>query len=183
METQRSPLLNWPYYYQFNYQGKSMEELKNLLICTTLELETTKLAAQEEIRKREEQLVHFQELLNKAITERNEAQENCKVLLLDKLLLQQQQKQHIVNSGSSSSNIEEELTSTKKVIESNHNKNNNNNNVGNFTSSDCEESIISSPQSPPPPQQPPLAALPENAMRLCQPRKHCRKRGAFYRQL
>uniref|UniRef100_A0A803MGS5 Uncharacterized protein n=1 Tax=Chenopodium quinoa TaxID=63459 RepID=A0A803MGS5_CHEQI len=101
METLRTPLLNWPYYYQ----GKSIEELKHSLICTTLELETTKLAAQEEIRKREEQLTHLQELLNKAITEKNEAQENCKTLLLEKLYIQQQQQmvppQSIISSPSS----------------------------------------------------------------------------------
>ncbi|XP_021766410.1 kinesin-related protein 12-like [Chenopodium quinoa] len=182
METLRTPLLNWPYYYQ----GKSIEELKHSLICTTLELETTKLAAQEEIRKREEQLTHLQELLNKAITEKNEAQENCKTLLLEKLYIQQQQQMvpPQVHSGSSSS-IEDEpttatTTTTTKRVFSKNNNNNNNNNGGNFSSSDGEESIISSPSSPLPlplPLQPSPSALSETALTLLTPKKPLPEKG------
>lgn len=165
METQRNPLLNWPYYYQ----SKSIEELKHSLICTTLELETTRLAAQEEIRKKEEQLTNLRELFNKALSERDEAQENYKALFLEKLLIQQQTQQIIasqVHSGSSSS-IEDEPTITKKGLDSITNG-------GNISSSDCDESIISSPSSPPPP---PSSALPENALQLLSSKKQLPEKG------
>lgn len=157
METQTSTLLNWPYYYQ----GKSIEELKHSLVCTTLELETTKLAAQEEIRRREDQLTHLKKLLNKTISERDEAQENCKTLLLEKLLLQKQQKQQQTatpHSGSSSS-IEDEPTIVKNGVEFLNNGNN-------LCSSDSDDSIISSPPPPQPSHSALSAAVPEQALQL-----------------
>lgn len=180
METQTSPLLSWPYYYQ----GKSIEELKHSLVCTTLELETTKLAAQEEIRKREDQLTHLQELLNRTISERDEAQENCKTLLYEKIFLQQQQQQQQnplpqVNSGSSSSIEDEPTTTTRKLhgVDSNNN-NNNNNNGAHLSSSDCEESIISSPTSPLRlPLSSPSSAVPEAALQLLSSKKPLPEKG------
>ncbi|WJZ89771.1 hypothetical protein VitviT2T_008963 [Vitis vinifera] len=163
MDNQRhTPLLNWAYYCQ----GKNMEELRHSLVCTTLELETMRLAAQEELRRRDDQLAHLKDLLTRTIRERDEAQDKCHRLLLEKILLHQQHQQTANLSGISS--IEDE---PRRGIDSNNG----------FSSSDCEESIVSSPvidpvpppqlpqQQPPPPpppqlQQPP--SMPEAALQL-----------------
>ncbi|OMO82869.1 hypothetical protein CCACVL1_11717 [Corchorus capsularis] len=131
-----------------------MEELRHSLLYTTLELEQTRMTVQEELRKRDDQLIQLKDLLNRAMRERDEAQEKCQRLFLEKLLLhQQQQQQGAPLSGVSS--IEDE---PRRGIDSNNG----------FSSSDCEESIVSSPvldtiQQPPqlspapPPQAPPPA--------------------------
>ncbi|KAI3908323.1 hypothetical protein MKX01_027345 [Papaver californicum] len=120
---------NVPLSLAYYYQGKNMEELRQSLLYTTLELETTRLAAQEEIRKRDEQVIHLEDLLNRAITEKNEAEEKCQKLLMDKLVLVQQ-----TTPLSGISSIEDEQRrggggDSNTVI----------------SSSDCEESIVSSP--------------------------------------
>ncbi|KAF6171492.1 hypothetical protein GIB67_018016 [Kingdonia uniflora] len=99
-----------------------MEELSYSLFYTTLELETTRLEAQEEIQKREDQITHLKDLLNIAIQERDEAQEKSQKLIMEKLLVlrQQQPQQTPPLSGISS-----------------------------LSSSDCEESIVSSPMDDP----------------------------------
>uniref|UniRef100_A0A5B7AE64 Putative arp2/3 complex-activating protein rickA-like n=1 Tax=Davidia involucrata TaxID=16924 RepID=A0A5B7AE64_DAVIN len=151
MDNQRSPLLSWAYYYQ----GKSMEELRQSLLITTLELETTKLKAEEELKMRDEQLTHLKDLFSKAIKERDEAQDKCQRLLFEKLLLQQQFQQTAPLSGISS--IEDE---PRRGLDSNNG----------FSSSDCEESIVSSPvidPIPPPPLQappPPPLLVPEKPL-------------------
>ncbi|KAL6561009.1 hypothetical protein OROGR_003799 [Orobanche gracilis] len=82
MEIQPSPLLSWAYYYQ----GKSMEELRQKLLYTTVELEQTRATVQDELRKRDDQLLNLKELLNKVIRERDEAQEKCHKLLLENIV-------------------------------------------------------------------------------------------------
>ncbi|KAK8645678.1 hypothetical protein V6N13_119501 [Hibiscus sabdariffa] len=118
-----------------------MEELRYSLFCTTLELEQTRMAAQEELRKRDDQSIQLKELLTKAMRERDEAQEKCQKLLLEKLLLQQQQQ---VAPLSGVSGVEDER---RRGIDSNNG----------FSSSDCEGSIVSSPVLDPirQPQLPP----------------------------
>ncbi|KAF9597193.1 hypothetical protein IFM89_016334 [Coptis chinensis] len=129
MEYPRSSLIDWPY----NYQGKSVEELRHCLFCTTLELETTILAAQEEIKRREDQVIHLKELLNKTITERDEAKDKCQSLLMDKVILfQQLQLQNQTTPLSGVSSIDE---GTRRGGDSN----------AGLSSSDCGESIVSSP--------------------------------------
>ncbi|KAE9600581.1 hypothetical protein Lal_00045365 [Lupinus albus] len=123
---QHNTLLNWAYYCH----GKSMEELRQFLMYTTLELEQTKVAVQEELRKRDDQLLSLKDLLNKSIMERDQAQEKCHKLLLEKLLFQQQQQQQIA-PVSGISNIEDD---PRRGIDSSNG----------FSSSDCEESIVSS---------------------------------------
>ncbi|KAL7198269.1 hypothetical protein ACSBR2_020720 [Camellia fascicularis] len=123
MDNQCSPLLTWAYYSQ----GRSMDELRQSLLLTTLELETTRLKAQEELKMRDEQLNHLKSLLSEAIRERDEAQDKCHKLFLDQLLA----------PISGISRIEDE---PKRGLDSNNG----------FSSSDCEESII----SPPPPAIP-----------------------------
>ncbi|KAE8037728.1 hypothetical protein FH972_010293 [Carpinus fangiana] len=141
MDNQRSPLLSWGAYY---FQGKSMDELRSTLLYTSLELEQTRLAVQEELRKRDDQLLNLKDLLSKAMRERDEAQEKCHRLLLEKLLIQQQQQQQQTGPLSGISSIEDE---PRRGIDSNNG----------FSSSDCEESIVSSPvvEPIPPPQLPP----------------------------
>lgn len=129
-----------------------MEELRHSLLYTTLELEQTRLAVQEELRKRDDQLIHLKDLLSNAIRERDEAQEKCQRLFFEKVLLQQQQQQQQQNAPLSGiSSIEDE---PRRGIDSNNG----------FSSSDCEESIVSSPVIDPilqpPTQLPPLAAAP-----------------------
>ncbi|GFQ05218.1 hypothetical protein PHJA_002665900 [Phtheirospermum japonicum] len=129
MDNQRSLLLNWTYFHQ----EKSMDELRQSLVLT-MELEDTKLKAQEELKLRDEQISQLKELLNRAIKEKTEAQEKCQKVIFEKLLLQQQiQQQH---SGVSS--IEDD---PRRGLDSNNG----------FSSSDCDESIVSSPHHLPPP--------------------------------
>ncbi|GMI81888.1 hypothetical protein like AT5G22930 [Hibiscus trionum] len=123
MDSQRGPLFSWSY---FN-QGKTMEELRYSLFYTTLELEQTRMAAQGELRKRDDQLIQLKELLNKAVRERDEAQGKCRKLFLEKLLLQQ-----AAAPLSGVSGVEDER---RRGIDSNNG----------FSSSDCEGSIVSSP--------------------------------------
>ncbi|CAL0332306.1 unnamed protein product [Lupinus luteus] len=124
MDNQHSSLLNCAHYCH----GKTMEELKQCLIYTTLELEQTKVAVQEELRKRDDQLLGLKDLLKKTIMERDEAQEKCHKLLLEKLLFHHQQRASL--SGISS--IEDD---PRRVFDQNNA----------LSSSDCEESIVSSP--------------------------------------
>ncbi|KAI3856717.1 hypothetical protein MKX03_029984 [Papaver bracteatum] len=133
------------------YQGKSMEELRQSLLFTTLELEATRLAAQEEIRKRDEQMIHLEDLLNRAITEKNEAQEKCHRLVMDKLvLLQQPQQQTTPLSGMSS-------------IEDEQRRGGGDSNTA-ISSSDCEESIVSSPVAVDPFHSEMLKGVPEKPL-------------------
>lgn len=134
---QRTPLLSWAYYCQ----GKSMDELKQTLMYTTMELEQTRVTVQEELRKRDEQLHNLKELFNKVVRERDEAQEKCQRLFLEKLLFQQQKQQQNQDPLSGISSIEDEQQQQqqqqKRGIESSNNG---------ISLSDCEESIVSSPQ-------------------------------------
>ncbi|PON66476.1 hypothetical protein PanWU01x14_108980 [Parasponia andersonii] len=154
MDNQRNPLLgvSWAYYCQ----GKNVEdELRSSLWYAKLELEQTKVAVQEELRKKEDQLIHLRDLLSKAMREKDEAREKCQRLILEKLLLQQQQQQQQQQTAplSGISSIEDE---PRRGIDSNNG----------FSSSDCEESIVSSPvidtiqqtQLPTPPAAAPAAA-------------------------
>lgn len=134
-----------------------MEELKQTLMYTTLELEQTRAAVQDELRKRDDQLLSLKELLNKAMRERDEAQEKCQRLVLEKLVFQQQkQQQQQTGPVSGISSIEDE---PRRGIDSNNG----------LSSSDCEESIVSSPvidhiHLPQPP--PPLASMTEPMIEL-----------------
>lgn len=137
MDNQRTTtLLNWAYFYQ----DKGMDELRQTLLLTTMELENTRLKAQEELKIRENEILQLKDLLNRTINEKNEAQEKCQKLILEKLLLQQQQHQQQLlvhqqfqqQTGplSGISSIEDEPIITNRS----------------FSSSDCDESIVSSPQ-------------------------------------
>lgn len=101
-------------------------------MCTTLDLEQTKMFAHEEIRKRDEQLIHLRDILTKTIKERDEALEKCQRLMLDNNSLQHQQQKDMTPPLSGASSIEDETLQPQQVAS----------NKG-FSSSDCEESFMS----------------------------------------
>ncbi|XP_073158159.1 uncharacterized protein [Henckelia pumila] len=123
--------LNWTYFHQ----EKSMDDWRQSVLLN-MELE-------EELRIRDEQIAQLQEMLQVAIKQRDEAQENCQNVFFEKILIQQRLNQSAPNSGISS------------IEEDDPRKGNELSNV--FSSSDCDESIVSSPTHlpPPPPQQQP----------------------------
>lgn len=102
----------WPSIFQ------TMEDLRHCLLYTTLELENTKLAVEQEINKREHQLIHIRKLVEKVARERDEAHDQCQRLLLQNIVLQQHEHEHT------------------RENESNHR----------ILTSDCEESIVLPPQ-------------------------------------
>ncbi|XP_009788570.1 uncharacterized protein LOC107828009 isoform X1 [Nicotiana tabacum] len=131
MDNQRTTLLNWAYFYQ----GKSMDELRQTLLLTTLELENTRLKAQEELKMRDDEIIQLKDLLNRAINDKNEAQEKCQTLVLEKLLLQQQQHQQL---------LQQQFQQTGPILSGVSSIEDEPRNNG-FSSSDCDESIVSSP--------------------------------------
>ncbi|KAI3461370.1 hypothetical protein Pfo_018033 [Paulownia fortunei] len=155
MDNQRSLLLNWTYFHQ----EKSMDELRQSLLLT-MELEDTRLKAQEELKMRDEQIAQLRELLGRTIKERDEAQEKCQKVFFEKLLLQHQLQQQCQQSTPHSgiSSIEDD---PRRGMDSNNG----------FSSSDCDESIVSSPHHmpPAPPSQPPPEAEPELPIVLDRP--------------
>ncbi|KAK3228354.1 hypothetical protein Dsin_000235 [Dipteronia sinensis] len=119
MEVECSPL-NWGYCHQ--EEGLLMEELRNTLLYTTLELETTIVSAKEEIARRELELIHVKDVLNRTLKEKNDAQIKYQKLILENQTLQQQlqkqkQKQNqekadLPSSGSASSSEDHESKSS-----------------------------------------------------------------------
>lgn len=101
--------------------------MRQSLQLQTMELEDTRLEAQEEIKVRDCEIAQLKDMLNRVMKEGDD-------MLFEKLLLQQQQS--APNSGISS-NEDDHL---RRGIDSNNG----------FSSSDCEESIVSSPLQFPP---------------------------------
>ncbi|KAG9449521.1 hypothetical protein H6P81_009486 [Aristolochia fimbriata] len=89
MEHLRFPQFSWSCFHQ----GKSLEELRHALLCTSLELETTRLSAQEELDRKENEIKQLKDLLNRAIAERDEINDKYQGLLLQQQQQQQQQLQ------------------------------------------------------------------------------------------
>ncbi|XP_023520173.1 uncharacterized protein LOC111783474 [Cucurbita pepo subsp. pepo] len=81
MDTQRTPVLTSPYFLQ----SKNIDELRHSLLCTTMELEQTRIAAQEELKNRDDQVLYLKNLLNQAIRDRDEAIDKSNKLLLQNL--------------------------------------------------------------------------------------------------
>ncbi|KAG8387594.1 hypothetical protein BUALT_Bualt02G0037500 [Buddleja alternifolia] len=99
-----------------------MDELRQSLLLS-MELEDTRIKAQEDLKLKDEQISQLKHLLTTAIKERDEAQQNCQKLFLEKLIIQQKLQQNSANISS----IDDDPTRG-------------------FSSSDCDESIVSSPQ-------------------------------------
>ncbi|CAH2060329.1 unnamed protein product [Thlaspi arvense] len=112
MERQQNYLLGWVHQNQCNVK---MEELRHSLLHTTMELEQTRMVAQELLNSKDDRIMQLKDLLNKTIKEKDEAQERYNKLLLDQKFIFQHQ------SG------EEQDP-----------------NINGFPSSDGEESIVSS---------------------------------------
>ncbi|CAI9761537.1 unnamed protein product [Fraxinus pennsylvanica] len=119
------------------YQEKGMDGLRQSLLLT-MELEDTRLKAQEELKMRDEQIVQLKIMLSRAIKERDEAQDKCQKMFFGKLLLQNQCQK-------STTSIEDEPRRRSDSING-------------FSSSDCEESIVSSPPQVEPLPPPPTSA-------------------------
>ncbi|KAK8643334.1 hypothetical protein V6N13_012637 [Hibiscus sabdariffa] len=75
------------------YQQEGMEELKQTLMFTTVELETTLMSAKEEITRRELELVRLKDVLIRTLKQRDEAQAQCQKLAMEKFLLHRQLQQ------------------------------------------------------------------------------------------
>ncbi|KZV39330.1 dual specificity protein kinase splA [Dorcoceras hygrometricum] len=127
MDIQKGLPLNWPYFYQ----EKSMDELRHSLVLT-MELEETRLKAQEELRNRDEHILQLRLLLNRAIEERDGAKERCQNVFFEKLMLQQQLAQQCHQSAPHSgiSGVEDDPRRNG------------------LSSSDSDDSIVSSPPVP-----------------------------------
>ncbi|CAA3015573.1 Hypothetical predicted protein [Olea europaea subsp. europaea] len=123
MEDQCSPL-SWAYYYQED----GIEDLKHSLLYSTLELQTAILSANEEISRKDDEILHLKNLLSKIIRERDEFEAKCQTLVLENQLIFQQ--------------VEMQKKSPKQNIESapssGINSNEDENNIGR-PSSDCDE--------------------------------------------
>nr|GMD69497.1 protein enabled homolog [Ipomoea batatas] len=74
MDVQPTALLNWA----LLCQGKSMDELRQWLLVTTMELEKTRMKAQEELEMRENQIFQLKDMLSRAMKEKIDAEEKCK---------------------------------------------------------------------------------------------------------
>ncbi|KAL8057699.1 hypothetical protein ABFX02_04G200900 [Erythranthe guttata] len=108
MEEERG-LLNWVHFYP---QEKSMDdEVRQSLVL------------EEELKLKDQEISHLKETIAAAIRERDEARDNCRRLLYEKILLQQ----HSVSI------IEEEGDPAVRGI------------IGGVSSSDSDDSIVSSP--------------------------------------
>ncbi|XP_047977842.1 uncharacterized protein LOC125219806 [Salvia hispanica] len=117
-------LLNSPYFHQ----QKSMDEMK-LLFKLSMELQESRVRAEHDLKSRDAQILRLKELLAGAIKERDEARENCKKILLEKILVQRSAPNSAISS------IEDEPEPAKGI--------------DGLSSSDCEESIASSPDRVP----------------------------------
>lgn len=107
-----------------NWQSLDDELRQSLLL--TMELEGTRLHAQEELKARDHEIAHLKDLLAAAIRDKDEALEKYQKLMFEKLLLQS-------TPHSALSSVEEDHRTNA------------------FSSSDCDESIVSSPLHLPPP--------------------------------
>ncbi|KAG9139739.1 hypothetical protein Leryth_016677, partial [Lithospermum erythrorhizon] len=135
MEDQCSPL-NWGYYFQ----DEGLEELKHSLLYTTLELQTTILSAQDELARKEDEIFHLKNLLTNITRERDEAQEKCQTLMLEKLMLHQQQQLIQQQPNMTNAAISSGTTSTED-----EQRRNDNSNILQYSTSDSDENFISSP--------------------------------------
>uniref|UniRef100_A0A7N0TSV5 Uncharacterized protein n=1 Tax=Kalanchoe fedtschenkoi TaxID=63787 RepID=A0A7N0TSV5_KALFE len=124
----RNPVPSLTYFCQ----GKSVEELRQIVIYANVELQNVRLQAQEEIRKRDEELRLFRNVLSQAMRERDEAQAKLQKVLVEKLTHQAPDHQEVKHQAlaapvSGVTSIEDELKR------------------GGFSSSEGDESIVSSP--------------------------------------
>ncbi|XP_057516401.1 uncharacterized protein LOC130797705 [Amaranthus tricolor] len=82
---QCSPPFGWIYY---NEDEIMMSEMRQYILQSRMELEATLIAAQEEIMKKEEEVMNIKDLLIITIKERDEAQSKLQNLIMENLILQ-----------------------------------------------------------------------------------------------
>ncbi|GMH13296.1 hypothetical protein Nepgr_015137 [Nepenthes gracilis] len=132
----------------FYCNEEGMSELKQSVLQTRMEMDATILSAQEEISRKEEEVIHLKDLLAVTIRERDEAESKCRKLLLENLSIQRQLEPR------------QQLLPPKSACFSRITSNEEKYRVGDtntsFSSSDIEESIISPSCYPQPidPQEP-----------------------------
>ncbi|KAL0436378.1 UNVERIFIED_CONTAM: hypothetical protein Sradi_0345700 [Sesamum radiatum] len=111
-----------------------MDEVRQSVLLS-MELEETRVRAQEELKIRDQEIAQLKHLLTRVIKERDEAQEKCQKVFYQKLLLHHQLHHSAPHSGVSS--LEDD---PRRGIDS----------CNGFSSSDCDESVVSPPQEPVP---------------------------------
>ncbi|KAL0002732.1 hypothetical protein SO802_016513 [Lithocarpus litseifolius] len=163
-----------------------MEELRHSLLYTTFELETTLLAAREEITKREYELVHVKDLLSRTIKERDEAQKRCKNLMLEKLMLQEQlqkqqqqqlQLQQQQRQQQQLQQQQQQQQQQRQAASNNEDDSKGTDSSKHFSSSDSEENIISSPGTDPILQPPLPQPLPSQTTLKLVPKRPLPEKG------
>ncbi|XP_047312291.1 uncharacterized protein LOC124915584 [Impatiens glandulifera] len=80
---------------------ESVDELKQRLLCSSLELESVKMEANEELRKSKEKMTHLIQALNLAYKERDEAKTQYRNLL-NKLIISNTNNSTITDSSNNS---------------------------------------------------------------------------------
>ncbi|XP_019198796.1 PREDICTED: uncharacterized protein LOC109192557 isoform X2 [Ipomoea nil] len=138
MEDQCS-LLSWPYFFQ-----EEEIELKQSLLYTTLELENTLLCAQDELAKKDEEILQLKNLLGRFVKERDEAVAKCRRLGVEKLLLHRQLGGRPENIAAVESGVTTTNEDQENALQSN--------------SEDSEENalpVVSPNRASPPPENPP----------------------------
>lgn len=154
-----------------------MEELRHSLLYTTFELETTLLAAKEEITKREYELIHVKDLLSRTIKERDEAQSRCKNLMLEKLMLQEQLQQKQQQQQLQLQQQQRQQQQQEQAASNNEVDSKGTDSSKHFASSDSDENIISSPGTDPIFQPPLSQPLPSQANLKLVPKRPLPEKG------
>ncbi|KAL9388485.1 hypothetical protein Peur_017090 [Populus x canadensis] len=145
------------------YQDEGIEDIRHHLLYTT-ELETAIVSAKEEIARREIEIFHLKNLLSRTVKERNDAQIQCRKLVLDKLSFeqqllqnqQQQQEMQQLKQESASLAITYSSEDESKATDSNNH----------ISSPDSSKVIVPSQFSDPIPQQPSQSSLPDVILKL-----------------
>ncbi|KAL6552797.1 hypothetical protein OROHE_008161 [Orobanche hederae] len=73
----------WAYYYQ----EEGVEDMKQSLLYSTLELEAALISAHDEISRKDDEILQLKGLLTKIIKEKDESQAKCQQLVLEKQML------------------------------------------------------------------------------------------------
>ncbi|GAB2222660.1 hypothetical protein Droror1_Dr00016780 [Drosera rotundifolia] len=128
------------FYYNEDYEG--IGDLKQLLLQSRLELDATILSAQDEITRKEEELIHLRELFFVTMKERDEANAKCEKLTLENFSLQQELQNHqqnqqlLLQEQHKAASITRGMSAEDKCKAGDTNTS--------FSCSDTEESIVSS---------------------------------------
>ncbi|KAL6586413.1 hypothetical protein OROMI_001401 [Orobanche minor] len=126
----------WAYYYQ----EEGVEDMKQSLLYSTLELEAALISAHDEISRKDDEILQLKGLLTKIIKEKDESQAKCQQLVLEKQMLFRQVQ---VLAHSSKQQLD------TCPISSGTTSNDDGPNLD-MSPSDCDDSTVIAPSSPPP---------------------------------